>query len=273
MDKTVDRLLENALKEEVPNGDITSELLLFHSTAEITIHANSNGIVSGTQFIKRLYEIINPEIVLKVINDHGVWVDSGTIIMIIHGPACDVLKGLGIAKNFLKRLSGIATLTHHYVNLLKHTDTLLLDNRLTTPNFRVFEKAAVIDGGGINHRFTLSDYCVITKDHLKEYSTIEAAVSHVLKHLSTDVKVEVVVETIEDYIAASKTACDIIRIHNMSAQMVEKCLDYAHDKLLIATHENTDTLINDIGHSGIKFIMIPEITEDYTLFNITVQIQ
>ncbi len=273
MTSTVDRLLQQALEEDVPKGDITSQVLLEKEMCEVTISAASGGIVSGTQHIKRLYQLINPEIMIKMINDHGVWVDNDTIIMIIYGSAKDVLSGLDIARNLLTRLSGIATKTNQYVKQLEGTKTLLLDNRLNTPNFRVFEKEAVLDGGGINHRMSLSDHAVIQPYHLRDDITLIDAINTLKERVDETIKIEVVITTYEDYLEALNTPCDIIRLHNMTKDTIKRCLETSNDKLLIATHESTELLVDSIAKTGIEFIMIPSITENYTPLKINVQIR
>ena len=160
-------VIAKALQEDAPIGDVTSLNLIsddMHAVAQL--HAREAGVMSGSDVIAEVFRQINPSIVVESFVADGETFNAHQLLVQISGDAQAVLRGERIALNFSQRMCGIATLTAQYVAAVAGTKAKILDTRKTTPNLRLFERAAVRAGGGQNHRFSLSDAVLIKDNHL-----------------------------------------------------------------------------------------------------------
>jgi nicotinate-nucleotide pyrophosphorylase (carboxylating) len=174
--------------------------------------------------------------------------------------------------NFLQRLSGIATLTSRYVKETSGYSVKILDTRKTTPTLRFLEKRAVVDGGGVNHRFNLSDMVMIKDNHIKAAGSITNAVKIIRKNVHHDVKVEVEVETITQLKEALSTDTDIIMLDNMSCDLMRECvLINQHQKLLEASGNMTLERIKEVSMTGVDFISVGALTHSYPSLDISLR--
>lgn len=162
------RLLEIAVSEDVENiGDLTSRALVPESAQALaTVHARENGVVAGIQTIKPILRAVDPQLHWKPEIKDGTAISKGDRVGVIEGPARSLLTAERLVLNFLGRLSGIASLTKHYVDAITGTSAKIYDTRKTTPGWRLLEKYAVHCGGGQNHRSGLYDAVLIKDNHL-----------------------------------------------------------------------------------------------------------
>ncbi len=168
-------------------------------------------------------------------------------------------------------MSGIASLTNLFVKEVKNGHTKILDTRKTTPNLRVIEKMAVVHGGGINHRFSLSDQVMIKDNHIKSAGSITAAVKTIKQKIDHNVRIEVEVETFDQFIEASKTDCDIIMLDNMDNELMAKCVSYKSGKLLEASGNMILERINGVSETGVDFISVGALTHSYKSMDISLK--
>lgn len=178
-------LINLALTEDLGPGDYTSLACLnnlTHGKARIT--AKENGIISGLDVAVKVFSKVNSDIVFTPLLNNGDAFVKGTQVASISGPEASILTAERLALNFLQRMSGVATLTHQVIQELKGTHTQLLDTRKTTPGFRYFEKKAVRDGGGVNHRYGLFDMILIKDNHIDFCGGISAAIQSAKKYIS-----------------------------------------------------------------------------------------
>jgi len=164
---SINLLIKLALTEDIGKGDITTNLTIPpNKQAEAHIIAKQNGIIAGLPLISLIYKDLhkNIKVVLKV--KDGAKVKKGQIIAVVKGSAHQILTGERTVINFLQRLSGIATLTNKYVQLVKKYKVKILDTRKTIPGWRQLDKYAVKTGGGTNHRMGLYDSILIKNNHL-----------------------------------------------------------------------------------------------------------
>ena len=153
----VDKIINDALKEDIPYGDITASSIVTNgSKAKASLIAKEDGIICGLPVFERVFTILG-DVTFKSFINEGSSVTKGDIIGELYGDALNILMGERVALNLLQKMSGIATLTNKYVKKLEGLNTKLLDTRKTTANLRILEKYAVKIGGGNNHRFSLSD--------------------------------------------------------------------------------------------------------------------
>ena len=177
----------------------------------------ATGVVSGIDVAKEVFRQINPKIKMEILKDNGTFVNRGDVIASIEGPMRDILRGERVALNFLQRMSGIAATTAKFVQELAGTECKILDTRKTTPLVR--------DGGGMNHRYNLSDQVLIKDNHIAAIGSIEKAVEMVRKSVGKTMKIEVEVETKEEFLEALGTSADIIMLDNMNNELMKELVE------------------------------------------------
>ena len=221
----VDKIIKNALEEDIPYGDITtSSIVTKGSKAKASLIAKEDGIICGLPVFERVFTILGGVEFVSLIEE-GSRVKHGDILGEVKGDALNILMGERVALNLLQKMSGIATLTNKYVNELKDLNTKILDTRKTTANLRILEKYAVKVGGGSNHRFSLSDGILIKDNHIGYAGSIKEAISLTKENSSFVRKIEVETESKEDVIEALEAGADIIMLDNMSHDTMKEALD------------------------------------------------
>lgn len=194
-DSRIGRLIEQALFEDVGFGDITSESLIpEEQLGKAEFIVKESGIISGLDVVNLVFSCVDGQVTFEPSVQDGALVEKGVSIGQLHGPVRSLLTGERVALNFLQRMSGIATLTHKYVHAVAGTKAKITDTRKTVPGLRMLDKKAVLDGGGVNHRFALDSMVLIKDNHIAAAGGIRNAVvqcKNFLKQNEIDVKIEV----------------------------------------------------------------------------------
>ncbi|WP_396668069.1 carboxylating nicotinate-nucleotide diphosphorylase [Microbacterium sp. R86528] len=206
----IDRVVAAALEEDAPWGDLTSEYLIDEiSVARADLVARERGIFSGGEVFATAFRLTDPRVEVELVVADGEWFDPGDVLATVSGPARGVLTAERIGLNFAQRMSGIATLTGLFVAEVAETATRIADTRKTTPGLRAFERKAVRDGGGRNHRYSLSDAVMAKDNHLailtRDGASIAEALQEAKRRLPHTAHIEVEVDRldqIEDVLAA-----------------------------------------------------------------------
>ena len=160
-------IIENAVREDVGDGDYSSLACIpanAHGNAKLLI--KDNGIIAGIGFAKKVFNYVDPNLVVETLLNDGDSVKFGDIAFYVNGPKQSILKAERIVLNAMQRMSAIATKTNYLATLIAPYNVQILDTRKTTPNFRICEKWAVSIGGGVNHRFGLYDQFLIKDNHI-----------------------------------------------------------------------------------------------------------
>ncbi|MFA6541455.1 MAG: carboxylating nicotinate-nucleotide diphosphorylase [Bacteroidota bacterium] len=196
-DSRIGRVIEQALFEDIGFGDITSESLIPEDQlgkAELIV--KESGIISGLDIVSVIFSYVDGQVSFAPNVSDGSLVESGVSIGQLHGPVRSLLTGERVALNFLQRMSGIATITHKYVHSVAGTKAKIADTRKTVPGLRVLDKKAVVDGGGINHRFGLDSMVLIKDNHIAAAGGIRNAVHRCKEFLaSREIPIKIEVET------------------------------------------------------------------------------
>jgi len=194
----LDRTVQAALEEDAPWGDVTCEALIpADAVATALLVAREPGVFSGAPVFAAAFRLTDPRIEVAQSVPDGAPFAAGDVLATVHGPARGVLTAERIALNFTQRMCGIATLTAAYVAETAHTAARIADTRKTTPGLRAFERQAVRDGGGHNHRRTLSDAVMAKDNHLAVLTRRGMSVTDALRRAvaqvphTTHVEVEV----------------------------------------------------------------------------------
>ncbi len=252
----VDEHIRMALKEDIGFGDITTENLARENDyLKAELNTRSEGVLCGCDVFKRVYEILSEDVKIKFYYKDGDLIKKGDKIADLEGPAKDLLMGERLALNYIQRMSGIATETKRYQDAIKPYKAKVADTRKTTPNFRAFEKYAVKTGGGMLHRFNLSDCAMIKDNHIKLAGSISKAVSCLRNSVSFTHKIEVECDTFEQVKEAVTSGADIIMLDNMTIENMKKSVEYINGRAIVEAsgNVNLDT-INSIAACDVDII-------------------
>jgi nicotinate-nucleotide pyrophosphorylase (carboxylating) len=268
----ISKIIANALLEDMPNGDITTDTLFTNESSQARFIAKSSGIISGILVAREVFKQIDENIHFEIYKENGTSVVKGDTIAMVSGLTKSILKGERVALNFMQRMSGIATLTAQYVAQTIGTKALILDTRKTTPNFRILEKQAVKDGGGMNHRMNLSEMVMLKDNHIKAAGSITKAVNIVKSKIPSTIKIEIEVESIIELKEALKTPVDIIMLDNMSVGMMTECVLINHGiKKLEASGNMTLDRIHEVAKTGVDYISVGALTHSYSALDISLK--
>lgn len=216
----LEALVKLALDEDFGGGDVTSQYFVSPELQACALmRSREDGMLSGVEVAATVFRMVDPSLKVKIIKGDGCAVAAGDAVMSIEGKAQSILGAERTALNFIQRLAGVASMTNRYVQLIKHTDCKLLDTRKTTPGYRLLEKAAVVHGGGHNHRLGLYDRAMVKDNHLMtgaQSSHLQASITK-LKADKPSVEVELEADTLEQVATFLKlTGVDYILLDNMS---------------------------------------------------------
>lgn len=186
-------LIANAIREDVGTGDYSSLACIpENAQGKAKLLVKEDGIIAGVAFAKMIFEYVDPNMQIETFIEDGTPVKKGDVVFHVSGSSQSILKSERVVLNSMQRMSAIATKTNSYVQLLKGTNTKVLDTRKTTPGFRVAEKWAVTIGGGENHRFALYDMVMLKDNHIDFAGGITLAIAKTkayLKENNLDLKI------------------------------------------------------------------------------------
>lgn len=258
MEKELEKLIHEALKEDGYDKDVTSLSIIEPKREGIgNFIVKSSGVVSGTLICKEVFRQISPKIKFNILKRDGEYVHKGDVIASISGRMVDIIRGERVALNFLQRMSGIATITDKYVEELKGTNCQILDTRKTTPLLRQFEKDAVIHGKGLNNRSNLTEQASVKDYHIAVAGSINSAVERIRTKFGDEIAIEVDVENNEEFIDAINSDCDVIKLQNMSnEELIELCSIPHGNKKLVACGNITINRVRSIALLGVDYISI-----------------
>ncbi|MFZ4619010.1 MAG: carboxylating nicotinate-nucleotide diphosphorylase [Bacteroidota bacterium] len=276
-DSRIGRLIEQALFEDVGFGDITSESLIpEEQLGKAELIAKESGIISGLDIVKLVFSCVDGQVTFEPSVVDGALVEKGVSLGQLHGPVRSLLTGERVALNFLQRMSGIATLTHKYVHAVAGTKAKITDTRKTVPGLRVLDKKAVVDGGGINHRFALDSMVLIKDNHIAAAGGIVPAVQNCRKYLKEneiDVKIEVEttsLEQVREVLAIG--GIDRIMLDNYSLEMMREAVALINGAVEIeASGGITLQTIRSVAETGVDVISVGALTHSPKALDISLE--
>lgn len=237
-DPIVDNLIRFALEEDFGDlGDVTSKVTPETTRAEAVLKTKSPGVISGLGVAREVWRRVDASMKVETLVEDGALVEPGVEIMRMSGWARSILAGERTVLNFLQKMSGMATLTHRFVELVAGTSAKILDTRKTPPGWRALCKYAVACGGGENHRTGLYDMILIKDNHLATLGGEESVAEAIA--IARDVRpipmlIEAEVTRLDTALMATEAQADIILLDNMSpeemARTVKAIRDHAKDK-------------------------------------------
>jgi len=248
-----------ALNEDLyPSGDITSSLVENDKSIKIKLIANQSAIVGGLLFAKQAFYLIDQKIKFRIKKKDGSNVKKGSLIATIEGKAKNILLAERVALNFLSHISGIATITNKFVKLAGKK-TKICCTRKTIPNLRVIQKYAVKIGGGINHRFNLSDEYLIKDNHIAS-SDLKTLVIKAIKNKKGK-KITVEVDNLNQLKSLMGLKFDRVLLDNMSSNNLKKAVKIINGFYETEASGNVNLkTVKSIAKTGVNRISIGSIT-------------
>lgn len=268
-----DEYILSALKEDISSEDVTTNSVMpEYKAGEVQLIAKEEGIIAGLKVFERVFILLDKDTVCELYAKDGDKVKYGQLLGVVRGDIRVLLSGERTALNYLQRMSGIATYTRQVADLLKDTDTKLLDTRKTTPNMRIFEKYAVKVGGGNNHRYNLSDGILLKDNHIGAAGGIKEAVSAAKAYAPFVRKIEVEVETLEGVKEAVEAGADIIMLDNMSVEDMEKAVLLTRGKAETECSGNvTKENIKKLTDIGVDYISSGALTHSAPILDLSLK--
>ena len=270
--KYINEIVAHALKEDLyPRGDITSNLLNNNLKITAKIICNQNAIIAGIKFAKTAFKLIDKKTSFKTKTKDGTKIKKGKIVALIKGKAKSIFKAERVALNFLGLTSGVATKTNSFVSAVKGRNCKICCTRKTLPNLRLLQKYAVKIGGGLNHRFNLSDEYLIKDNHIASSKNIRKIILKAIKNRNKKITVEV------DKINQLKTVMGLkfhrILFDNMNTKKLRLGVKlskkyYETEASGGVTHKN----IKKLASTGVSRISVGEITHSAPTVDLKLQI-
>lgn len=270
----IEEVVKNALIEDMNNGDITTDNLIEEDdVSKAEMISKEDGVISGLDIAEKAFKSLDDKIIFNKMIEEGSRVRKGTVIAKIEGRTRAILSAERTALNLIQRLSGISTKASILAERISKYDSKLVDTRKTTPGLRGLEKYAVKIGGGHNHRFNLSDTVMIKDNHIRAVGGISEAVGKIRNKIPHTVKVEVEVETIEEFKEALDSGADIIMLDNMNLKDMKKVVEINNNKVILEASGNIDLdTIEKVAQTGVDIISSGGLTHSVKALDISLNI-
>ena len=274
----INKLIDLGIEEDINTGDITTESIIPESmTATATMTAKQDGVISGLEIVKMVYDRFQDDVVFTPYFNNGDHVKKGDVILKIEATYPTLLRGERLSLNIFQRMCGIATETAKYVKELAGTHTQLLDTRKTAPGLRVLDKMAVKHGGGTNHRMGLYDMAMIKDNHIKMAGGIAKAVEQVRSSIPSDIRIEVEATNLEEVQQAIEAGADIIMLDNMSNPAMTEAVAVIRkaDKGIKTEASGNMSIerLREVAETGVDYISVGALTHTVKGMDISMNIQ
>ncbi len=262
--------IRQALAEDVGPGDVTTDSIV-PADARMAgeIIAKQDGIAAGIGVACAVFKFLDPSVQAEPQVREGAAATNRMVLAQIAGPARALLTGERVALNFLGRMSGIATLTHQFVEQVRGTQAVILDTRKTAPGLRTVDKLAVRLGGGQNHRTGLYDMILIKDNHIDFAGSVQAAVTKA-RAAGGGLQIEVETRTLEDVRAALDLGVERILLDNMSCEMMARAVAINAGRAKLEASGNvTLENVRQVAETGVDYISIGALTHSVKVFDVS----
>jgi nicotinate-nucleotide pyrophosphorylase (carboxylating) len=267
----LDRLIDQALLEDIHTGDITTQAVVpGRRAATARLVAKEELVVAGLFVAERVFRRLDPGVAFTACLAEGGRAVPGDLLATVEGNAADLLMGERVALNLLQRMSGIATVTSRYVAAVQGTKARIVDTRKTTPGLRELEKYAVRVGGGINHRTGLYDGILIKENHITAAGGISEAIRRARAYIPHTLKIEIETETLGQVEEALAAGADIIMLDNMQpAEMRTAVATIAGRALVEASGGINLETVRAVAETGVDIISVGALTHSARAMDIS----
>ena len=266
-------IVKQAMSEDLrPSGDITTKLIKNNKKIKAKIIANENCVIGGLNFAKKAFKHSNKKITFKAKTQDGKKIKKGKVVAVLNGKAKAILKSERVALNFLSLISGVATTTRKFVDKIKGKSCKICCTRKTIPNLRAAQKYGVKLGGGVNHRFNLSDEILIKDNHIAAEGNIYNLVKRAIKNKKGK-KITVEVDNLNQLKKILGLKFNRILFDNMNSKNLSVGVNFAK-KLYEAEASGGVTLNNvkKIAKTGVDRISIGALTHNINSLDFKLEI-
>ena len=271
--KYIKNLVKNAILEDLrPNGDVTSQLIKNKKKIKAKIISNQTGVIGGLNFAKEVFKYSDKKINFKTKTKDGRKINKGKVVAIITGNAREILKSERVALNFLSLISGVATITNKFVSKVKGKSCKICCTRKTLPNLRLIQKYGVRLGGGINHRFNLSNEILIKDNHIAIEEDIRKLVKKAIRNKKGK-KITVEVDNLSQLKKIMNLKFDRVLFDNMNPNNLRRGIKLSY-KFYETEASGGITLknIKKFASTGVKRISVGQITHSVPAINFKLEI-
>ncbi|HEX4681331.1 MAG TPA: carboxylating nicotinate-nucleotide diphosphorylase [Gemmatimonadaceae bacterium] len=259
----LDQLVRDALQEDGAFNDITTiATVVSDRRSRATLVARQNGVVCGVPLALDAFRQLDGKVSIRVDHEDGSRVKTGEPVLFVTGHARGLLSAERVALNYMQRLSGIATLTCKYVDLVKGTRAQILDTRKTTPGWRALEKYAVRAGGGTNHRMDLASGVLIKDNHLSALDgDVGKAVSRARELAPRGTQIEVECDRLDQVQRAVEAGADIILLDNMPPDVLREAVSNVAGRAILEASGGVNlSTVRAIAETGVDWISVGALT-------------
>ncbi len=264
-----------ALREDLGRrGDVTSRSIFSSADqCRAAFVTRKDGVVSGLDVVRHVAMLCDPEITFEATCQDGDVIKAGQTLAVLSGPVIGILEAERVSLNYLSHLSGIASLTKSYADLIAGTKAKVCCTRKTTPGLRALEKYAVACGGGANHRFGLDDAVLIKDNHIAVTGGVVAAIERVKNHAGHMVKIEVEVDTFDQLELVLQHKIDAVLLDNWPVAELPRALTMIAGKCTVeASGGITKDTIRAIAEAGVDLISVGALTHSAPILDIGLDI-
>lgn len=266
------RCIRRALEEDIGTGDVTTDSIVpAVAVLRGRITSKQSGVVAGLEIARAVFEELSSAVIVDANCRDGGVVDAGTVLAEVRGSARALLTGERTALNFLGRMSGIATLTRQFVDVVAGTKAVILDTRKTAPGLRITDKLAVKLGGGQNHRAGLFDMVLIKDNHIDFAGSITAAVDRV-RASGTKLEIEVEVRTLDDLEEALELGVQRMLLDNMTIELMKEAVTINRGRAKLEASGNIGLgNVREVAETGVDFISVGALTHSAPVFDVSLK--
>ena len=271
LEQTIQINIEQALQEDIGDGDITALLTPENEQATANILSRENMILAGQPWVNALIQAFDANIQITWLKQDGDQVEANEVFLQLSGSARSLLTVERPALNFIQTLSAVATKTAQYVKQLEGLNTKLLDTRKTLPGLRIAQKYAVAVGGGQNHRLGLFDAFLIKENHIMAAGGITQAIQQA-HQIAPNKPVEVEVETWDELNQALDAGADIVMLDNFSQQQMMDAVKHVAGRCKLEASGNiTIENLRHVATTGVDYISMGVLTKDVTAVDLSMR--
>jgi len=264
--REIDRIVGAALDEDAPWGDLTSEVLIpARATATAVLMAREPGVLSGVEVFAAAFRLVDPAIIVEPLAADGERFEAGAVLARVGGPARGILRAERVGLNLVQRMSGIATLTSRFVAETAGTRARIVDTRKTTPGLRSLERQAVRDGGGRNHRRSLSDAVMAKDNHLAVLTAgghdLATALRAARERMPHTAHLEVEVDRLDQVEAVLAGGADTVMLDNFTPEALRAGVELIAGRAIVeASGGVTLESVREIAATGVDVISVGALT-------------
>lgn len=271
----IDRIIRNALQEDIGLGDVTTLATVEPGVAmRAELVAKEDFVLSGIDVARRVFRLLDESIAFEKLMEDGQSVRRGDVLAWLKGEASTLLQGERVALNLLQRMSGVATLTSQFVREVEGTGATIVDTRKTTPGLRVLEKYSVRIGGGRNHRSSLYDGVLIKENHAAAAGGITVAVARARQRVSHTLRIEVETRNLEELEEALEAGADILLLDNMDLDMLHQAVKIVAGRALTEASGGVNLkTVKRIAGTGVDLVSVGALTHSFRAVDISMLFQ